>query len=81
MAWVTWIGEDGADGPDIPGPSFTTWRGVKFPKGEPVEVNDPEMIRKALGNKFFAVEIEPKADKPKRGRSPKVKDGDDQNPE
>jgi hypothetical protein len=37
MAKITWLGEDA---PGVAGPSFTTCYGLKFPKGEEVEVND-----------------------------------------
>lgn len=53
MTKVTWLGEDG-DG--VAGPSFTTCFGMKFPKGEPVEIDDPDMVRRASGNPFFSVE-------------------------
>lgn len=55
MAKITWLGEDA---PDYAGPSFTTCFGKKFPKGEAVEVNDPDMVRRASGNPFFSVEEE-----------------------
>jgi hypothetical protein len=77
MPKVTWTGEDHLhslpDGSPGAGPSFTTWRGLKFPKGEAVEVTDAETVRKAKNNPFFKVEGLP-------GRPPKVKDGDDQDP-
>lgn len=82
MAKVTWLGEDVLhnvvthDGHTIEGagPSFTIWGGVKFPKGEAVEVTDAHMLKKAKINQFFSVE----EDEPKRGPGrPKVKtDGD-----
>ena len=85
MAKVTWLGEDALhrevthDGHtvDHAGPSFTTWGGQKFPKGEAVEVTDPYRIKKAKANQFFKVE----EDEPKRGpgRPPKVIDGDQDN--
>ncbi len=52
MAKVTWLGEDG-DG--VAGPSFTTCFGMKFPKGEAVEVSDKDTIRRAQRNRFFEV--------------------------
>jgi hypothetical protein len=56
MARITWLGEDG-DG--TAGPSFTTcFGGIKFPKGTPVEVSDPDHVRRAQGNSFFSVEVE-----------------------
>ena len=59
MAKVTWLGED-SDG--IAGPSFTTCFDRKFPKGEAVELTDPDMIRRASGNPFFKVEEGPSSD-------------------
>lgn len=55
MARVLWLGEDGEG---VAGPSFTTCFGKKFPKGEPVELTDADMIRRAAGNPFFRVESE-----------------------
>lgn len=63
MAKVTWLGEDDLhktvthDGHTLEGagPSFTTWRGLKFPKGEPVDVSDPGIVKKAKSNPFFKV--------------------------
>ena len=73
MAKLTWLGEDELhtqpDGSPGAGPSFTFWQGVKFPKGEPVEVSDKTVIAKAKGNKFFEVTGAP-------GRPPKDKDGE-----
>lgn len=40
---------------DIPGPSFNTWCGVKFPKGVAVEVTDAAMLAKARVNQFYKV--------------------------
>lgn len=60
MAKVTWLGEDEIhtqpDGSPGAGPSFTMWRGVKFPKDEAVEVTDPTTVKKAKQNQFFKVE-------------------------
>lgn len=50
---VTWLGEDTDD---YAGPSFTTCFDRKFPKGKPIEVSDPDTIKRAQGNKFFEVE-------------------------
>lgn len=76
MAKVTWLGEDHLhkqeDGSDGAGPSFVVWNGLKFPKGEPVEVTNPIAIAKAKANPFFTVGGLP-------GRPPKVKDGTDKN--
>lgn len=63
MAKLTWLGEDGED---VAGPSFTTCFGMKFKKGEAVEVTDRDFIRRAQGNPFFEVSGVP-------GRPPKVK--------
>ncbi len=53
MAKLIWLGEDG---PDTPGPSFTTaFGGIRFPKGEPVEVIDKDTIARARKNPFFEV--------------------------
>lgn len=77
MAKVMWLGEDNLhtqpDGSPGAGPSFTTWGGVKFPKGEAVELKNPAAIAKAKANPFFKVE----EDEPKRGpgRPPRVIDG------
>ena len=67
MARITWRGEDDLhDGK--PGPSFTTaYGGIKFPKGEPVEINDKDIIATARGNPFFEVTGVP-------GRPPKTLD-------
>jgi hypothetical protein len=53
MAKLTWLGEDTDE---TPGPSFTTaFGGVKFPKGQPVEVTDKDIITRARKNQFFEV--------------------------
>lgn len=82
MAKVTWLGEDELHGNGA-GPSFTTWAGLKFPKGEAVDVTNPDMLRRAKGNRFFRVQEEAAANPPDLvlrrgpGRPPKVKpDGD-----
>lgn len=65
MAKLTWLGEDELhDG--NPGPSFTTaFGGIKFPKGEAVEVSDKDIITRARKNQFFEVSGVP-------GRPPKA---------
>lgn len=56
MTKVTWLGEDDLHGGGA-GPSFTTaFGGIKFPKGQPVEVADEAIVAKARNNQFFAVE-------------------------
>lgn len=60
MTKITWLGEDG---PGVAGPSFTTCFGRKFPKGEAIEMADPEAIKRAKGNPYFSVEA---------GEAPKV---------
>lgn len=76
MAKVTWTGEDHLhslpDGSPGAGPSFTMWQGMKFPKGEAVDVTDTAIVKKAKGNQFFKVEGLP-------GRPPKVTNGNDDN--
>jgi hypothetical protein len=55
MAKLTWLGEDDLHNGN-PGPSFTTaFGGIKFPKGEAVEVNDKDTIARARKNQFFEV--------------------------
>lgn len=61
MAKLTWLGEDEDD---VPGPSFTICFGIKFPKGEPVDVTDKDFIARAKKNPFFEVSGVP-------GRPPK----------
>lgn len=53
MTKVTWLGED-TDG--VAGPSFTTCFDRKFPKGEPVEITNPDTIKRARGSRYFKVE-------------------------
>lgn len=73
MAKLTWLGEDTQG---YAGPSFTTaFGGVKFPKGEAVEITDANIVKKAKGNQFFKVEDD-EPEKRGPGRPPKVKDGD-----
>jgi hypothetical protein len=56
MAKITWIGEDDLHGGGA-GPSFThALGGIKFPKGEAVDVRSYAMVQKALNNQFFEVE-------------------------
>lgn len=61
MAKITWLGED-EEG--IAGPSFTTCFDLKFPKGQPVEVNDPDTIKRAERNVFFRVEYDQQGAEP-----------------
>jgi hypothetical protein len=57
MAKLTWLGEDELHGEGVGGPSFTTaFDGIKFPKGQPVEVRSYAYVQKALNNQFFDVE-------------------------
>jgi hypothetical protein len=63
MVKITWLGEDTEE---TPGPSFNIWNGIKFPKGQPVEVTDAHMIKKATaGTRFWRVEEEAKHEKEK----------------
>ncbi len=52
MAKLTWLGEDTEN---YAGPSYTTCFDMKFPKGQPVEVTDPDTIKRARKNRFFEV--------------------------
>lgn len=55
MAKLTWIGEDELHNGGA-GPSFTTaFGGIKFPKGEAVEVSDEAIVAKARNNQYFKV--------------------------
>lgn len=55
MAQLTWLGEDDLHGGGA-GPSFTTaFGGIKFPKGEAVEVRQHALVQKALNNPYFEV--------------------------
>jgi len=75
MAMLTWLGEDELHNGGA-GPSFThALGGIKFPKGEPVEVRSHALVQKAIGNQFFDVDNAEDVDdapdaqgKPKRGR-------------
>jgi len=78
MAKLTWLGEDELHGGGA-GPSFTTaFGGIKFPKGQPVDVNDQAIIDRATRNRFFEVEGKDEfvATHPRRGRPPKVRTED-----
>ena len=90
MAQVTWKGEDelhvrlNEDGHEVggAGPSFTTWNGVKFPKGEPVEIRSYFAVQKAVNNPFFDVTDPDDVDdapKKKPGRPRKDADAEDAN--
>mgnify|MGYP003552877146 FL=1 len=59
---ATWLGGPGE-------PDHCEWMGVIFPKGEPVEITDEFMIRKAKGNKFFVVEDEAEGEAPKPSKA------------
>jgi hypothetical protein len=61
MAKITWSGEDflheREDGSGV-GPSFIIGFGDhRFDKGKPVNIADPHIIRKAIGSRFFEVEL------------------------
>lgn len=56
MAKLTWIGEEELHNGGA-GPSFTlAFGGIKFPKGEAVEVRSYAIVQKALNNPFFEVD-------------------------
>ena len=64
MVKIIWKGEaDEAN--DIPGPSWNTWNGIRFPRGQPVEISDPGMIASARQNQFYIVEEEASPVKPR----------------
>ena len=48
-AIITWLGNDDDQ-------TEVVWKGVTFPKGKPVMIDDPWMIQKATGNALFEVE-------------------------
>lgn len=60
---LVWLGEDDLhrvvshDGVTTQGagPSHCVWNSIKFEKDKPVTVTDPDMIRRAKGNRFFKV--------------------------
>lgn len=45
---ITWLGGPGE-------PDSNEWNGVTFKAGEPVEIEDEYMLRKAASNAFYAV--------------------------
>jgi len=55
MTTLTWLSTDDYREGETPLDSIT-WCGVLFTAGDKVEVNDPWMIAKARGNRFFRVE-------------------------
>jgi hypothetical protein len=61
MAKITWTGEDHLhqreDGSGI-GPSFVVTFGThRFDKGKPVVITEWAFIKRAIGNRFFEVEL------------------------
>jgi hypothetical protein len=61
MAKLTWLGEDELhqreDGSGI-GPSFVvTFGNHRFDKGKPVAITEWAFINRAIGNRFFEVEL------------------------
>jgi hypothetical protein len=84
MAKLTWLGEDDLHGGGA-GPSFTeAFGGIKFPKGEAVEVRSYPIVQRALTNQFFEVEdadeVDDAPEKPKNrgGRPRKVENDQDE---
>lgn len=67
MTKITWRGAEGYAEGETP-PRACTWAGITFPVGVAVEVDDPAMIDKAKGNRFFEVELAPA----QAGDEPKV---------
>lgn len=51
MANIMWLGGDGE-------PDTCEWRGITFKKGEPVNVDDAFVIKKASTNPHFVVDGE-----------------------
>lgn len=85
MAKVTWLGEDNlhktvtSEGVTVEsaGPSFTTAFGLKFPKGEAVEVADTSIIERAKKNQFFKVQDETRRGPGRPPKNPQeLKDGE-----
>lgn len=79
MAKLIWLGEDELHGSGA-GPSFTmAFGGIKFPKGEEVEVRSHAIVQKAINNPFFEVDGADDVDdapdaRRKPGRPPKIKE-------
>jgi hypothetical protein len=55
MTTLTWLSTDDYREGETPLDSII-WCGILFTAGDKVEVNDPWMIAKARGNRFFRVE-------------------------
>lgn len=55
MAKLIWLGEPDSEGE---GPRHNTWNGITFPRGEEVEIDNPQMIAKARKNPFYSVDGE-----------------------
>ena len=72
MAKITWLGEDELhEEHGNAGPSFThALGGIKFPKGQAVEIRQHALVQKAINNPFFEVDNEDDVDdapgKPRR---------------
>jgi hypothetical protein len=68
MAQVTFYGSD--DGTEA---ASTTYLGVEFPRGEAVEISDPDLLAKLTGNPAFVIDLAapkpmPPARAPAKGR-------------
>lgn len=50
MPTITWLGT-GDDGPE----ETEGFKGMKFKKGEAVECDNPEVLKRAYGNQYFEV--------------------------
>lgn len=55
MAKIVWLGEPETD---HEGPRHNVWNGITFPRGEEVEIDNPQMIAKARKNPFYSVDGE-----------------------
>ncbi len=74
MATLVWLGEPEGN---EDGPRKNMWNGLTFIRGEPVEVQNEQMIAKAKRNPFYSVDGEvyvPDGAEPHPNAGPVVKD-------
>lgn len=57
MTTLTWLGAEGYEEGETP-PDSCTWGGIVFPVGVAVEVDNPALIAKAKGSRFFAIDAQ-----------------------
>lgn len=68
MAKITFLG-----GEETGDPARLLWGRFEFIYGQPVECDDPHIVRKARGNRFFRVEgDDPKPDRMAAARAAKA---------